>query len=130
MMNKMDVEFIEHYEAKAAAAGTDIDWRDLIDLLSVYDRDLAIRTLNLKYEDELHEYFRSTFRDLVIDMKYQAVQWDMEHDEVNVTRCKFCRYYKRDSKTCGHSNGMISPDPEDYCSRAERLTWHDFRKED
>lgn len=130
MMNKMDIEFIEHYEAKAAAAGTGIDWHDLIELVSIYDRDMAIRTLNLKYEDDLHKYFKGVFRDLVIDMKYQAVQWEMEHDDVNITRCKFCRYYKPKTIHCSHPNGIISPDPEDYCSRAERLTWHDFRKED
>ena len=128
-MNIMEMEFIMNEEAKAACAGTKYDYLDLTDFQSLFDLEYKIR--NRRYDKETaRAHFREYFRDLVADLRYQEIQWDMEHDEENVTRCKFCRYYKCETKTCGHSDGMISPDPEDYCSKAERLTWHDFRKED
>lgn len=128
-MNIMEFELIRNEEAKEVARETGLDWMDLVDFQSLFDLSYELRRRKLD-EDELRYHFHNYFWDLAADLQFQEIQWDMEHDEVHITRCKFCRYYNRDHKTCGHSEGMISPDPEDYCSKAERLTWHDFRKEE
>ena len=127
-MNKMDIEFIKHYEAKAAAAGTEFNWQDLIELVSIYDTELAIRTLDIKYEDELHKYFKGVFRDLVVDMKYQTVQWGIEHHMVNVVRCEYCKNWIKKEGICGAS--LLDMGPEDFCSRPDPYTLEDFGKED
>lgn len=127
MMNIIEMEVIMNEEAKAACAGTKYDYIDLTDFQSLFDLEYKIR--NRRYDEETaRAHFKQYFRDLVADLQYQEIQWDMEHDEENVTRCKYCANYV-DGVCVADILLHIDPDV-DYCSRCSRLTWHDFRKED
>lgn len=41
-----------------------------------------------------------------------------------LVRCQDCEYFRQKEGTslCGERNGMISPAPEDFCSRGRRRT--------
>lgn len=126
-MNIMEFELIRNEEAKEVANETGLDWMDLVDFQSLFDlsRDMLRRRYD---EDEIRLHFHNYFWDLAADLQWQAIAWEVEHDEVHVTRCKFCRMFR--SGVCS-ANILRHIDPEeDYCSRADRLSWHDFRKED
>ena len=45
-------------------------------------------------------------------------------DAVPVVRCKDCVFFdgKEIRNLCRHSDAMVTPEPEDYCSRGERRT--------
>lgn len=130
-MNIMEFELIRNEEAQEVARETGLDWMDLVDFQSLFDLSYDMRRRKLD-EEELRYHFHNYFWDLAADLQWQAIAWEVEHDEVSVTRCKFCKHYserKDGPNTCLRLN-LVFPDPEDYCSKAERLTWHDFRKEE
>ncbi len=126
-MNIMEFELIRNEEAKEVANETGLDWMYLVDFQSLFDLSYDLRRRKLD-EEELRYHFHNYFWDLAADLQWQAIEWEVEHDEVHVTRCKFCKNYISGVCICNILN-IIDPD-KDYCSRADRLTWHDFRKEE
>lgn len=87
-MNIMEFELIRNEEAKEVANETGLDWMDLVDFQSLFDlsRDMLRRRYD---EDEIRLHFHNYFWDLAADLQWQAIAWEVEHDEVHVTRCKF-----------------------------------------